>query len=313
MKYEEFVQIIANHLQISEDGAEKFIATAPFRYKHYQIPKKTGGERDIHHPSPALKSAQRLVFQQLLKDLPIHQSAQAYVVGKGIRTNAEKHISSNFFTRMDFSDFFPSISGEILKSYFLNFGAPYFNCDEKTLRSIIRICCRANGPGKNLTLSIGAPSSPFISNAIMYEFDSASSSVADRLLCQYTRYADDIFLSSQHEDKIRKAETMIRLLISENYRFLRINEKKVQHFSRKRRVTITGVNISTKRELSVGRKNYRAIKTKLHLAISGKLPGDEHASLRGLIAHSISIDPSIKRRLIEKFGANEYERFMTAP
>ena len=66
-------------------------ATASLRYKTYEIPKRNGGYRTIHHPSKALKGVQRWVSKFLFRQLPIHESATAYTKGTGIRKNAEAH------------------------------------------------------------------------------------------------------------------------------------------------------------------------------------------------------------------------------
>src|SRR5690606_5965066 len=48
-----------------------------------------------------------------------------------------------------------------------------------------------------LRLSIGAPSSPIVSNLLMFEFDKIVTSEADRRGIRYTRYADDMTFSGQ--------------------------------------------------------------------------------------------------------------------
>ncbi|WP_407243022.1 reverse transcriptase domain-containing protein [Escherichia coli] len=50
-----------------------------------------------------------------------------------------------------------------------------------------------------LSMSIRAPSSPFLSNAIMYKFDSVISDMCSNKNITYTRYADDLTFSTNEK------------------------------------------------------------------------------------------------------------------
>jgi RNA-directed DNA polymerase len=88
---------------------ERIIATAPARYKVYTIPKRHGGHRIIAQPSRELKMIQRYILYNKLDGCPIHEAAMAYVTGRNIRANAERHRAENVILKLDFKDFFPSI------------------------------------------------------------------------------------------------------------------------------------------------------------------------------------------------------------
>src|SRR5690606_25931992 len=104
-------------LCITQSELLKFSATAPHRYKVYEIPKRSGkGTRTIAHPSKELKFIQRIIVSFLKKSLPIHKSAYAYRAGLGIKDNALIHAKNQFILKLDFKDFFPSISPELFIS-----------------------------------------------------------------------------------------------------------------------------------------------------------------------------------------------------
>lgn len=242
--------------------------------------------------------------------LPVHDSVFSYVNGKNIGMNAAEHISSNYFVRFDFADFFPSINGQVLRDFLQgSVGAGLINIDDVVISAVVRLACRAVEE-KGLALTIGAPSSPYLSNALLYEFDAAVNSEAAAAGVVYTRYADDIYVSSRGLAELGQFEERFRYLVADRLPFLRINEDKVQHLSRKRRVTVTGVNITPDRKLSVGRERKRKIRTLLYLVKSGALGAESFSSLRGDIAYVRSIEPDFMARLERKFGHQFVQNFM---
>ena len=111
------IETIAAQTGLPRDYVASIIRTASHRYKTYQIPKKTGGMRTIHHPARELKFLQRWVSTNALNRLPVHQAAFAYRNGKNIGHHASRHTGNNFLLKVDFEEFFPSITGtDILKT-----------------------------------------------------------------------------------------------------------------------------------------------------------------------------------------------------
>lgn len=299
------------HLRVSPASIEKIIKTAPFRYKFYTIPKRSGGVRSIFHPSPALKSVQRWMINGPVAGLPVHESVYSYVEGRNIGMNAAAHVESNYFIRFDFSDFFPSITGGVLGRFLRkSVETGIIDLDDSVIAAVVRLACRAVGENGS-ALTIGAPSSPYLSNTVLYEFDEAVSAEADAHGVVYTRYADDIYLSSRILADLGDFEGRFREIVAVRLPFIRINEEKVQHLSRKRRITVTGVNVTPDRRLSVGRERKRRIRTMLYLAMSGVLQPEAFASLRGDIAYVKSIEPDYVERLERKFGPTFIRLFMT--
>lgn len=311
MNYEQLIKEISESLRVHPSQIEKIIKTAPFRYKHYEILKRSGGRRSIHHPSPALKSVQRWLVRNVLLKLPVHESVFSYVENKNIAMNAQEHIESNYFIRLDFADFFPSINGrEIERLLQKSTGLGLIDLDPVAIRAVVRLVCRIDKETQALALTIGAPSSPQISNALLYEFDCMMSDAARNNDAIYTRYADDIYISSKKMAAIDEMEKIFRRELNTALPFLEINEHKVQRLSRKRRVTITGMNISSDRKVSLGRDKKRELKTKVYLAIQRELDAEEFQVLRGQIAHAMSVEPNFYESLKRKFGAEDVDAFM---
>jgi retron-type reverse transcriptase len=311
MNYAEFVAAAAKLLRTSSVEVERIIMSAPYRYKHYTINKRSGGLRDIHHPSPALKVIQRWIANDLLSELPVHDCVYSYRRGRNISMHAAQHVTSNYVTRFDFSDFFPSINGAVVRRLLkqaINNGLIDF--EDKVVDAVVRLVCRSDQAVGRLVLSIGAPSSPHLSNAILYNFDLRMSQVARDFEGIYTRYADDIYLSSMSRASLEKMESQFVEAVAKSLPYLNVNERKTQRLSRKRRMSVTGLNITPKRQLSVGRDLKRGLKTKVYLAIHDRLSLEEMTYLKGMLSHVRSVEPDFILSLFSKFGRDAVEAIM---
>lgn len=275
-----------------------YAETASKRYKAYQIPKRNGDFRTIQHPSKQLKAIQRWLNVSLIAQLPVHHCATAYAKGSSIRDNACRHLMSNFTLRVDFRDFFPSFQAEHINRFFQEKSASSLtSLSEDDILFIQRIVCR------NGALTIGAPSSPFLTNAMMYEFDLSISRWCSERSMTYSRYADDIFISTQEPNTLGEAFTKIREITSE-YRFasLQLNNQKTCFLSRKYRRTITGVILTPARKLSVGRERKMRLKADVYAFKNQRLPFDEWKSVRGLLAFVSDVEPTFYEVLVRKYG-----------
>ncbi|HCN8126267.1 TPA: RNA-directed DNA polymerase, partial [Escherichia coli] len=61
-----------------------------------------------------------------------------------------------------------------------------------------------------LVLSVGAPSSPFISNIVMSSFDEEISSFCKENKISYSRYADDLTFSTNERDVLGLAHQKVK-------------------------------------------------------------------------------------------------------
>lgn len=271
--------------------------TASQRYRVYQIPKKTGGTRTIEHPSRQLKAIQRWISKFLLRQFPVHDCATAYKRGSSIRDNAKMHLSTSFTLRVDFKDFFPSFTSDGV-SRFLNISNLELGMglDDKDIDFVTSIVSR------NGRLTIGAPSSPTLTNAMMYSFDQANSELSRSKSLVYTRYADDIFISSSRPNAFEGVFESIRSEAS-NFAFadLSINDGKTAYLSKRYKRAITGLVMTTDNKISVGRKRKREIKTLVYLYSEKKLTKEKISYLRGLIAFVLDVEPSFYDSLSYKF------------
>jgi len=184
------------------------IESAPHRYKVYAIPKRTPGQvRVIAQPAKEVKALQYWVMKHVLSQFELHRSATAYREKLSILDNALPHASGRYLLKMDFKDFFPSLRAEDFR-IFLKRRASVLDANEiGALCSILFWMPKDRTP--DLCLSIGAPSSPTLSNILMADFDRQVTSFCNARNVVYTRYADDLSFSAATSDRLQVVEKAI--------------------------------------------------------------------------------------------------------
>lgn len=293
------IQRVAIQLSLSVPFLAKLARTASYRYKEYTIPKRTGGVRTIHHPARELKLVQGWLLQNVLNALPVHLAATAYQKGASIKHNAEKHVTNSYLLRVDFQNFFPSLKGSdvvaVLRANvqsLANVGV----MEEEDITFIRQIVCQRN------LLTIGAPTSPHLSNAIMFQFDEFWSKRAQELGVTYTRYADDLYFSTNHPKVLEGLLGELRQYLGAlNSPALLINQQKTAFSSRKRRRLAAGLVLTSDRRISVGRQKKRMIKSLVWKLKNGALQRGQVASLRGWISYLRSVEPMFVLALQRKY------------
>lgn len=270
-------------------------------YKVYTIPKRKAGSRTIAHPSKKLKVCQRELTSVLRLMLPVHSASYAYVAGRGIKDNAIVHANSSFLLKMDFQNFFNSITPDILSSHFAKLGIEISESDLNLLNQVVFWNPSKKSYGK-LILSVGAPISPFISNTIMFNFDKTINEACSLLGVNYTRYADDLTFSTNTKDLLFKIPEFVKYVLSSEFgnRIL-INDSKTVFSSKKHNRHITGVTINNEGKLSLGRARKRYISSLIFKYLNKKLPSEDLGYLYGLISFSYNIEPDFLYRMSAKY------------
>lgn len=300
------IEFICESLCIDNYELMAFASTAPHRYKIYDIPKRSGkGFRTIAHPSKQLKYIQRLILRKLAEVLKVHECAFAYQKSLSIKDNAKVHQNSRYLLKMDFKDFFPSITPELLFKEFTRAGVNISSVDRDFIAHILFFKIRKKSP---LRLSIGAPSSPLISNFVMYHFDSIIAKICESLRINYSRYADDITFSTNVKNVLFDVPKLIeKTLKSEGYKNIHINREKTVFTSKGHNRHVTGITISNDGELTIGRCKKRFLSAAIHKFSSGKMEGNEIETLKGNASFAFFIEPEFRVRMEKKYGADTLE------
>ncbi len=232
------------------------------KYDVFQIPKKSGGTRNIASPSRILKLIQRRLAEVLTNTYKPKPVVYGFVSQKNIVDNARKHKRKNWVLNIDLENFFPSINFGRVRGMFM--GKPY-NLPDSVATILAQICCFKNG------LPQGAPTSPIISNMICAKMDSELQDLAWGCRCFYTRYADDLTLSTtlyEFPVSIAKVHSLLDVEIGLELKNIikangfKINPNKTGAFSYKQRQEVTGLTVN--KSPNVRREYIKQIRAMLH-------------------------------------------------
>ena len=293
------VDRMSRHFGLGHRDVESIIAGAPRRYKSYYIPKRAGGVRLISQPAREVKALQRWFMSSCENVLKVDRAAAAYVRRKGIKHNARKHRENEFLLKMDFANFFPSIRSRDLRRY-IAVDAPWL-LDNEDIERVVRLLFFSEGPHLGLRLSIGAPTSPWLSNVLMYRFDQSVGRLCRDAKVTFTRYADDVTFSANEPDSLRAVEKALRGIVADlDSPRLVFNSKKTIMLSRKSQRRVTGLVLSNDGNVSLGRARKRIIRAAVHHLILGRLSKEEIAQVRGWLAFARDVEPEFVRRLYNR-------------
>lgn len=305
-----FTDLLARRLPLSRGELLLLIATAPNRYKVHTIEKRHNrGTRLIAQPTAEVKIVQTLLQGQIQRMLPIHENAKAYRVGTSIKDHAGPHAKQRYLLKIDFKDFFPSITSADFGQHL----ARYTNLNQDAINVLCRVFFWRPKGTNRLVLAIGAPSSPWLSNTILSDFDSRLSKYCQETGIVYTRYADDLALSTNTPNILGEALAYVRTLCAElPYPRLTINEDKTVFTSRKNNRTLTGLVLSNSGSVSIGRGKKREIRALANHYSKGILEPEKIAYLHGLLAFTLSIDRTFNASIERMLGQKKYKELMTS-
>ena len=296
------IQELSTLLSIEEGQLKKYIVTCPYRYKVYRIPKRNNkGFRIIAQPAKELKYLQKIVCDKYLSTLPVHSACTAYRKDTSIKDNALAHVNNNYLLKMDFQNFFPSITPKDLIKHIENH-LEWNEWDEDKL-VIEKLFFYSQQRGGELKLSIGSPTSPFLSNTIMHNFDSKISAICENEKISYTRYADDISFSTNRKDILFEFKDIVIEKLAEcEYPEINVNPDKTVFLSRKGNMHITGIVLSNNKKISIGRSKKRYIKSLVYKCVNNNISEQDKVYLSGYLSFCISIEPSFIETLKKKYS-----------
>ena len=202
-------------------------------YHTIRIPKSDGGTRKLSIPDPLLKSVQRKINYSILCAMEVSVYSKAYSFTDSPLKNAKPHLGKEDILKLDIRKFFDHVTYPLIKEKV--FTADRFSEANRILLSVLCIY--------NESLPQGAPTSPSISNILLYEFDEKLGAWCKERNIAYTRYCDDMTFSGKRLCP-KDIEREVRILLKEYGLF--INYKKMSYISGSRRKKITGIIVNEK-------------------------------------------------------------------
>lgn len=295
-------QWMCEELEISNEELISFYLQAPKMYKVYAIPKRNSGKRIIAHPAKKVKKYQELLIQKMKTTLFIHERAFAYKKGSSIKKNAQEHQHSKYLLKMDFNNFFNSITSSLFSKHLLESNVN-FTKEDISLMDNLAFWCPSKETGGLRILSVGAPSSPFISNWIMSKFDEAINILCIEKDVIYTRYADDLTFSTKHKGLLFDFPKIVKAILFSTFGdSISINDSKTVFSSKRHNRHVTGVTITNNEKLSVGRERKRYISMLVHKFSINELSNEDVDHLCGILSFANFIEPGFLFKMKKKYS-----------
>ena len=235
--------------------------------KHYhkaKLPKKSGGIRNLSVPDEVMKSIQRRIADVLLIHMPISRYAKAYRFGSSTLRNAKHHVGKQVVLKLDILHFFDSIRYSTVKDKV--FPEEIY---AEPLRILLTMLCYHKD-----ALPQGAPSSPAITNIILYEFDELVGQWCREKGIAYTRYCDDMTFSGDFDPA--EVIRFVRLELKKMGFLLNEQKTRIQHPGQHQ--SVTGIVVNEK--LSIPADYRRKLRQELYYC--RKFGFQEHLQKTGL-------------------------------
>ena len=223
-------------------------------YKSFTIKKRNGSARELVTVDKNLKSIQRSLLQYFEQNHKVSQHAYGFVRGtlnsqnnkkhlrtRGVVTNALAHTNKKVVISLDLENFFPSITFPRVMGLLKSKSFHFTNKQAAILASLI---CLPKTIDNKQGLPQGAPTSPIISNLICGKLDYQLGKIALKYDLVYTRYADDLTISTNNLNKINAHEiiSIVQACVERNG--FKLNKEKTKIMYRNQRQMVTGIIVN---------------------------------------------------------------------
>lgn len=266
--------------------------------------------RTIYKPSRVLKDFHTFLNGFVLEHLPVNMSVSfAYRKGATLIQAVEPHAKSRAFFQTDLERFFDSITTPLIRRVLVESATPVADLHDH-LDHILGLLT-VNGK-----LPIGYSTSPILSNACLLSFDMRLAKISQNRGWIYTRYADDIILSTHDRANLSDAEAVIEAcLASELGDGFKLNPAKSKLTTVGRKIKLLGLVILPTGDIAIDRDVRNRIEAWIHFYLKDRARllkiFDETYSqgmeeglerLSGLVSYAYAADPAYLEKLRSKFG-----------
>ena len=289
-------------------------------YHHFEIPKSTidpttgrPNTRPIDAPLPPLMNALcelKSIFE-IQCGASYHTAAFAYVPHRCAVDSVRRHQANKsfWFLKTDFSNFFGSTTPAFVKAQLQTicpFSEMYkYPAGEAALDRALDLCFLNGG------LPQGTPISPMLTNLMMIPIDHRLYNTLrdhDGIHYVYTRYADDICISSKIKFPYEQIVQYINDTLREFHAPFRIKDEKTHFGSRNGHNFWLGVCLNPDNEITIGYKRKMAFRATLAAYIKTRQRGEafpvhELQAMNGLLSYFSSVEPDYWKNTIDRYNA----------
>ncbi len=199
--------------------SSKLRAKKLLHYNYFTQEKKRTRTRVIEAPKVNLKVIQRKILDQIVVYAAIHDAAMGFRKQLDCIKHADIHTNKKYVICFDIENYFQSISWQKVYRFYryigyegkvaqILCGLSTHTCNSERLHQPCIDEKQINLLSKR-HLPQGSPTSPAIANAVTRVLDCRLFGLAKSLNLSYSRYADDLSFSSNHERDWRFLETVV--------------------------------------------------------------------------------------------------------
>lgn len=263
--------------------------------------------RHIDAPNEELKAALRELKDifEFPFNVMYHSSAYAYVRHRKTSDLVMRHKKNDsmWFLKLDFSDFFGSITQEFLEKQ-LSMIYPFNLLNgNPELHKALSLCFLNN------KLPQGTPISPMLTNILMIPIDYT---INLRLRNKYgkviyTRYADDMCISHQTDFNYKNVIALIEEVIKEFDAPLKLNAEKTHYGNRNGKNFILGIQLNKDNNMTIGHVRKKELKTAIFCFMRDHFAGNywelhDVQILNGKIAYGLDIEKKEVEQIVKTYS-----------
>jgi len=257
------ISIFLKYLSLSDKEYRAIRARKYAQYSLTQIKKRSGGERTISIPNERLKFVQRQIYELLGAVYKPRNCIHGFVKNKSAISNAAEHLGRQHLVEVDLKNYFDQITTSRIMGVL-----SYLGVDKEVSIALTTLVTLGN------CLPQGSPCSPILANMVTFALDQQLLRFSKANRVRYSRYADDIVLSSHSRPRFLRPSVennYVKLKIDDlDKDFLNIfsmsgfdlNEDKMYYCGPGSRRCVTGITINE--FANVPRSHVRRVRSILH-------------------------------------------------
>lgn len=274
----------------------------------FRLRKRKGGYREITVFSEEYKRMHELlleIYEDFFPTFP--DSTSAYIKGRGQRDTVNKHKHARVHLSLDLENFYPSIKEESLAEVLKKIAIVRANLTDKSIEMLAEMSTYDG------SLAQGSAISPILSNIYSIPLDYEMYDLVKNTNITYTRYADDLSLSSPNlialpskknlPDFVDSIQNTLDRIYGGN---LKINKTKTK-LQFNDQIKILGITIGRKENgmprLSVGKTRKEEYSRELFQLLCDVSDGNvfekmnEYQAVRGKMEYLVQFEPNWFDRL----------------
>ena len=271
--------------------------------------------RTIYAPSNKLKSFHHFLSMAICEQLEVNDEV-VFSYRKGVSTldAVKAHQDNKYFFQTDIKSFYSSINHALVYKTILRNknNLPISDIDDY-------LDCIVNYISIDDVLPTGFSTSPLVSNSILLDFDNEFNNFCEENGLTYTRYSDDLIISSKYEIK-SFITSKIDGFLKYNYgNSFHLNKYKSRYSHTGNKVKILGMVVLPNGEITIDKKQKKEIEVLLHFYREDKnrfrdIIGDDldkgMARISGILSYIKDVDEAYLHKLMTKYGVTVVETLM---